>query len=220
MYLSDRDLVFAVSSRQLIFHPAPTEYDTTSIDVHLDHADKAKVWNLDAFEGQQRRAGQVPAALRVGEFEHETFAKEFLKPVPDEGDGGEQFVCKAGGRVFIKPGGFFLWQTKEVVGTPEIDPRLICFINGKSSIARTGLLVHITAPTIHAGWWGNITLEISNLGPFTLELRQGDAIAQIVVATISSPPTKRKKVKGVPIGQAEVSGQAGTGPPSGAASGT
>jgi dCTP deaminase len=215
MYLSDRDLVFAVRSRQLIFYPEPTEYDTTSIDVHLDSADKAMVWNIAAFEGQQRRAGQVPAALRVGEFEHEDFAKEFLMPVPNEGDAGEQLVSRAGGRVFIKPGGFFLWQTKQVVGTQEIDPRLICFVNGKSSIARTGLLVHITAPTIHAGWWGNITLEISNLGPFTLELRQGDAIAQVVVATISSPPTKRKKVKGIPIGQAEVSGQAGKSPPPG-----
>src|SRR6266446_2913203 len=77
VYLSDRDLVFAVRSRQLIFHPEPTEYDTTSIDVHLDTADKAKVWDLPAFEGQQRRAGQVPAALRVGEFEHEDFATEF-----------------------------------------------------------------------------------------------------------------------------------------------
>jgi dCTP deaminase len=220
MYLSDRDLVFAVRSRQLIFHSEPTEYDTTSIDVHLDSADKAKVWNLAACEGQQRRAGQVPATLRVGEFEHEDFATEFLKPVPNEGEGGEQLVYRAGGRVFIKPLGFFLWQTKEVVGTPEIDPRLICFINGKSSIARTGLLVHITAPTIHAGWWGNITLEISNLGPFTLELRQGDPIAQIVVATISSPPTKRKKVKGVPIGQIEVSGQGGPAPPPGATPGT
>jgi dCTP deaminase len=100
-----------------------------------------------------------------------------------------------------------LWQTREAVGTPENDPRLICFINGKSSSARSGLLVHMTAPTIHAGWWGQITLEIANLGPFDLCLAEGDAISQIVVATISSPPTKRKK-EGIAIGQREVGGNA------------
>lgn len=98
-----------------------------------------------------------------------------------------------------------LWQTREAVGTPEIDPRLICFINGKSSSARSGFLVHMTAPTIHAGWWGQITLEIANLGPFDLCLAENDAISQIVVATISSPPTKKKK-EGIAIGQRNVSG--------------
>jgi Ca2+-binding RTX toxin-like protein len=31
----------------------------------------------------------------------------------------------------------------------------------------------MTAPTIHAGWWGQVTLEIANLGPFTLALKPG-----------------------------------------------
>jgi dCTP deaminase len=209
MYLSDRDLEFAHRTGQLIVDPPPAEYDTTSIDLHLDGADKAKIWNVAAFEEQQRHAGHAPATVRVGRFDHETFARQFHLPVPEEVEGLEQLVCRAGGRVILRPGGFLVWQTKEVVGTPEEDPRLICFINGKSSIARMGLLVHMTAPTIHAGWWGNVVLEISNLGPFTLELREGDAIAQIVVAALSSPPKKRKRVKGVPIGQSEASGQRG-----------
>lgn len=36
------------------------------------------------------------------------------------------------------------------------DGRLV--IEGKSSRARLGLLVHFTAPTTHAGWAGQITL--------------------------------------------------------------
>ena len=54
---------------------------------------------------------------------------------------------------------------------------------------------------------GQITLEIANLGPFELCLAEGDAISQIVVATISSPPIKRKK-EGIAIGQREVGGKA------------
>lgn len=34
MYLSDRDLEFAVKTGQLIVNPPPVEYDTTSIDLH------------------------------------------------------------------------------------------------------------------------------------------------------------------------------------------
>lgn len=68
------------------------------------------------------------------------------------------------------------------------DPKFICFIEGKSTRARTGLIVHLTAPTVHAGWSGTLTLEMTNCGPFDLVLNAGDAIAQLTVATITQPP--------------------------------
>lgn len=144
----------------------------------------------------------------MGKYKYRIFSQEFYQGVTTDSS-SSNLVYRNGDRVILRPRGFLLWQTREVVGTPEIDPRLICFINGKSSSARTGLLVHMTAPTIHAGWWGQITLEIANLGPFDLCLAEGDAISQIVVATISSPPTKRKK-EGIAIGQRGVSGNAGS----------
>ena len=55
-------------------------------------------------------------------------------------------------------------------------------------------MVHFTAPTIHANWGGNVTLEITNLGPFTFVLKEGDALAQLTVATISSAPDLSLKV--------------------------
>lgn len=203
MYLSDRDLKFAVETGQLIVDPAPEEFDTTSIDLHLDKVNEAKIWNVEAFKLKQANTGNDPW-LRVGKYKYRTFSQEFYQSVPEDSSSANS-VYRNGDRVILRPGGFLLWQTREAVGTPEIDPRLICFINGKSSSARSGLLVHMTAPTIHAGWWGQITLEIANLGPFELCLAEGDAISQIVVATISSPPTKRKK-EGIAIGQREVGG--------------
>ena len=77
----------------------------------------------------------------------------------------------------------------------EVDPRLICFVDGKSIRARTGLIVHMTAPT----------MEIASLGPFLLALQPGDAIAQIVVAATSSPPVK-KSAQGIALGQRNVAG--------------
>jgi dCTP deaminase len=88
----------------------------------------------------------------------------------------------------VRPVGFLLWQTKEKIGTTLHNPQSICFVDGKSTRARTGILVHLTAPTIHAGWKGNVVLEIVNLGPFTFVLREDDVIAQLTVATISSSP--------------------------------
>jgi dCTP deaminase len=205
MYLSDRDLKFAIETGQLIVDPAPIEFDTTSIDLHLDNVNEAKIWNVKAFRQKQENSGGE-TWLRVGKYKFRTFSQEFYQSVPEDSS-SDNTVYRNGDRVILRPGGFLLWQTREAVGTPEIDPRLICFINGKSSSARSGLLVHMTAPTIHAGWWGQITLEIANLGPFDLCLVEGDAISQIVVATISSLPTKRKK-EGIAIGQREVSGNA------------
>ncbi len=205
MYLSDRDLRFALTTGQLIVDPAPVEIDTSGIDVHLDTIDEARVWNVEKFAEQQAEAGQSPI-LMVGAFKHRAFSKKFEEPIPRRSERPDAKVFRDGETVVIRPGGFFLWQTREVVGTPEIDPRLICFIDGKSTRARTGILVHMTAPTIHAGWWGQVTLEIGNFGPFDLGLREGDAIAQIIVATITSPPSKQKIAQGIAVGQRHVTG--------------
>lgn len=208
MFLSDRDLRFALEAGQLIVDPAPAEIDTTSIDVHLDKIDEARIWDVAAYAKQQEEAGH-PAILRVGKFKHKPFAKKFEVSVPTTADvGPEDKVYRDGETVILRPGGFLLWQTREAIGTPELDPRLICFIDGKSTRARAGIVVHMTAPTIHAGWWGQVTLEIANLGPFDLGLKAGDAIAQIVVAAISSPPSKRKNAQGIAVGQRNVAGEA------------
>ena len=142
MYLSDRDLKFAVETKQLIVDPPPAEYDTTSIDLHLDRIDRAKVWNVKAFKDRQANSGNDPW-LHVGKYNFRAFSRDFFQDVPTDPQPGN-LVYRHGDRVVLASGGFFLWQTREVVGTPEVDPRLICFINGKSSMARTGLLVHIT----------------------------------------------------------------------------
>jgi len=118
-------------------------------------------------------------------------------------------VFSRGQDVILRPYGFLLWTTKEVVGTPEENPELIAFVNAKSTKARTGIMVHFTAPTINSGWKGKITLEIINLGPFTFSLKPGDAIAQLTVATISSrpDPSLRTKKKSATMNQIDPSGK-------------
>ena len=63
----------------------------------------------------------------------------------------------------------------------------MAWIEGRSTWARAGIGIHLTAPKIDPGFTGNIALEIVNMGPAGVELRSEiDAPAQLVFAQISN----------------------------------
>ena len=70
----------------------------------------------------------------------------------------------------IHPGDFVLGITHESVVLPS-ESGIAARVEGRSTLARMGLAVHLTAPTIHAGWRGRIALEMVNLGPWPIKLR-------------------------------------------------
>jgi deoxycytidine triphosphate deaminase len=209
MFLSDRDLEWAIARGHLIVESTsrkPRAIGPTSIDLHLDRVEEAKVWDIAKFKEQNRKLGHGDfPELPIGTFDYKAFAGEFQKSPPTVlgSEDTADLVFRRGHEIIVRPGGFVLWQTKERVGTPEEGAQLICFVDGKSTKARTGIVIHMTAPTIHAAWgaWP-VTLEIANLGPFHFVLKEDDAIAQITVATISSVPAKTMKQAGsVTVGQ-------------------
>jgi dCTP deaminase len=51
-----------------------------------------------------------------------------------------------------------------------------------------GLIIHFTAPTIHAGLSGVIVLEMKNLGDLPIALYPQMQIAQLVVETVKGVP--------------------------------
>ncbi|HZU88717.1 MAG TPA: hypothetical protein VE993_05615 [Stellaceae bacterium] len=63
-------------------------------------------------------------------------------------------------------------------------------VEGKSSLARLGLGVHLTAPTIHAGFKGQIQLEIVNFGPHEIILNVGMPICQLIFELTFGTPAK------------------------------
>ena len=87
--------------------------------------------------------------------------------------------------IVLKPGEFALARTTETVGIPA---HLVARVEGKSSWARRGLLVHITAGFIDPGFYGTITLELCNLAAKPLELPVGCAIAQLSILELDTPP--------------------------------
>lgn len=90
------------------------------------------------------------------------------------------------------PGKLVLGRTRETISLPLSSnpqlPSLAARVEGKSSYARCGLLVHFTAPTIHAGFSGTITLELINLGPLPVSLYPDAPICQLIVEEVEDEP--------------------------------
>jgi dCTP deaminase len=93
----------------------------------------------------------------------------------------------------LKPNKLVLAKTLERVDFPikPINPDSTCYsarVEGRSSLARCGILVHFTAPTIHAGFSGTITLEIINLGTHTFLLIPGMYVCQLIIEEVKGCP--------------------------------
>ena len=84
----------------------------------------------------------------------------------------------------IQPNSFVIGRTSERI---ELPLNLAGRVEGKSSLARFGLAVHITAPKIDPGFQGNITLEMFNLGPFSLRLSHGMKICSLTLEYLGRP---------------------------------
>lgn len=82
----------------------------------------------------------------------------------------------------IEPGEFILAATQERVTVPN---DLVGRVDGRSSLGRLGLVVHVTAGFIDPGFSGRITLELANFNPNPLRLHVGMRICQISFETLS-----------------------------------
>ena len=76
----------------------------------------------------------------------------------------------------LHPGEFVLGQTLERVAVPD---DLVARLEGKSSLARLGLLIHSTAGFVDAGFEGNLTLELSNVANLPITIYHRMPIGQI-----------------------------------------
>lgn len=155
----------------------PSPYDTTAVDLTLDDVLQVQKDEELAINIDLRQAETVAATLSLlsnSESIHPTHG--FL----------------------LYPNRLVLGRTTESVklplpseyeGTARGKPCLAARVEGKSSRARFGILVHFTAPTIHAGFEGPITLEIINLGWRPFVLHRGMHICQLIIEQVDGVPT-------------------------------
>jgi dCTP deaminase len=86
--------------------------------------------------------------------------------------------------LILRPGDFILGTTIETVTIPITH----CgYLEGKSSLARIGLIVHVTAGLIDPGFSGKITLELKNLGNNTIRIPAGSSIGQLTMVKLDKP---------------------------------
>jgi dCTP deaminase len=84
----------------------------------------------------------------------------------------------------LLPGACLLASTAEVVRCPS---DIAARVEGKSSLGRLFLAVHVTAGWVDAGWNGQLTLEVVNHGPWTIRLWAGMKIAQVNFTRLAAP---------------------------------
>ena len=165
MIYSGQNISDALQSGLLVIDPLPSEemFDTSAVDLRLGR-------RFSVFEKPISSA----IVFNIGEDQPEVVAAQYgvMREVPD----GEYLV--------LGPGTFALGSTLERVAMPL---NLAARVEGKSSVARFGLSIHQSAPTIHAGFRGNIRLEISNVGPFVCRLTPGTRICQLIVEELKDP---------------------------------
>ncbi len=89
--------------------------------------------------------------------------------------------------ITIPPHGFVLATTLETVTLPN---HIVGHLHGRSSIARVGVGVHITAGIIDAGWSGKIVLELVNHSNVPVTLQHSQRVCALTFEALSSPTTR------------------------------
>jgi dCTP deaminase len=158
--LTDREIQLALEKKQIFIDPLPPvdHYTSTSVDLTLDP--DLTIFNDDLEDD---------ALENIIDPSHKTFI-------------AERIIARISKRILIDQGGYVLTPKKLILGSTRerielpIHARLAARVEGKSSLARLGLGVHITAPTIHSGFGNPIRLEIVNqrLGRVDGDIASGD----------------------------------------------
>lgn len=99
-------------------------------------------------------------------------------------DAMEEVKLGEGDPFILEPGAFAIASTKEILKLPA---DILGRLEGKSSLARLGILVHSTAARFDPGWNGAPVLELGNLGPKPAILYCGMPICAFTFEKLSSP---------------------------------
>ena len=165
MVLSDGELFEAIASGHLVITPFDdNNVQPSSIDLRLDPL--LTVQRRHPVPGMTLHPDELNVAEHISLY-------------------AEEKVDLSGGQTWnFEPGGFVIGQTLEIVGLP-LD--LAGRVEGRSRLARLGLGVHVTAPKIDPGFRNRITLEMFNLGPWTIGLTANMRICSLVVERLGRP---------------------------------
>ena len=166
MRLSDQDIERSLAAGEIVISPMPDEsmISGVSVDIRLGH-------EFRVF--QDHTAPFIDLSGPKVEMQ-----KAMDSVMSDE------IIIADGEAFFLHPGELALAVTYESVTLPD---NIVGWLDGRSSLARLGLMVHVTAHRIDPGWSGQIVLEFYNSGKLPLALRPKMKIAALNFETMSTP---------------------------------
>lgn len=169
MKLSDTDIIKHLKVGKIAISPEPSYEKIKGISVDLSLDNRFRVFN-------DHTAPYIDLSGPSNEMQKimDTIMGDEIEIADDDA-------------FFLHPGELALAATQESVTIPD---DLVGWLDGRSSLARLGLMVHVTAHRIDPGWHGQIVLEIFNSGKLPLALRPGMDICAINFETLSSAASK------------------------------
>lgn len=178
MRLCDKDIEISIANNEIIIVPKPdtSMISGVSVDIRL---------------GNEFRVFQDHTAPYIDLSGPKTEMQKAMDSVMSD-----EIIIPDGEAFFLHPGELALAVTYESVTLPD---NIVGWLDGRSSLARLGLMVHVTAHRIDPGWSGQIVLEFYNSGKLPLALRPKMKIAALNFETMSSsaarPYNKREDAK-------------------------
>ncbi len=169
MRLSDSDIEAALATGYLSITPAPDSSKIKGISVDLRLGHQFRVFT-------DHNTGFIDLSGHKKELE--STVNRIM---------GSEINLTADEIFYLHPGELALASTLESVTIPD---DLVGWLDGRSSLARLGLMVHVTAHRIDPGWSGQIVLEMHNMGKLPLGLRPGMDICAINFETMTSPAAR------------------------------
>jgi dCTP deaminase len=170
--LTDREIKLSIVKGLIVIDPAPDEkaFSSTAVDLTLDEY-------VTEFKDGSGAIEQIVDPSHK-DFQPEKTLELISNKITIPADG-----------YLLRPHFLVLAWTKEYISLISHN-RVAARVEGKSSLARLGLGVHVTAPTIHAGFDGHIRLEMMNHGKLPIRLRTGMRICQLIFEQTLGTPEK------------------------------
>lgn len=169
MILSDRDIKKAIEAGRIKVSPSPdfeTQLGSCSLDLRL---------------GNDFRMFRHSKITHV-DVRHMADADEIMEDVTIPND--EPLV--------LQPRDLVIATTMEWL---ELADDLVGRVEGRSSLARLGIIVHGTASVFDPGWVGKPVVELGNLGVVPVLLYPGMRVCSFTFEEVSSPVEVPYRVK-------------------------